>query len=342
MRAFATLRSQFWTGTTGKAITSAGKDARIVATYLLTCEHANMIGLYRLPLLYASEETGLKRREVLSALDQLRTAGFVKYDPDTEFVWVCEMARYQLDLLPQEAIKEGDHRAKGAARLYKQLASNPFLLPFFERYAQSLRLPLKRDFSTERKPLGSPLGGASEPLIRGYGPGHGLGPLRKGEVGETKTVSPPSTELTSEKVREDWNTIPGVKPCKKLGKTIGDRIQARLKEYPSQNWWTELLQQVRASDFLCGRTNGSRGPFHASLTWVLGPTNLDKLLAGDYDPIVSNGHSHSLTCTKPVQGEKFLRPCGQPASPESRPTEPRCSEHLRTTSQPQTVNHVSH
>ncbi len=57
----------------------------------------------------------------------------------------------------------------------------------------------------------------------------------------------------------------------------------------------------------------------------------------------TNGHSQSLTCTKRVQGqdERFMRPCGQPASPESRPNEPRCPEHFKTTPQPQQVTHVA-
>ena len=271
MRVFATLRPQFWVGITGKAITAAGKDARIVATYLLTCEHANMLGLYRLPLLYVTEETGLKRREVLSALEQLRSMDFSVYDSETEFVWVCEMARFQLGLLPQEAIKEGDHRAQGAARLYKQLAPNPFLLPFYERYAQSLRLPLKRDFLTEKKPLASPLGGASEPLIRGYVPDPDPDLLRKGERGKPKPLTPTAGIDLGDDPRGLEHHPPAVKPCKTLGKTIRNRIRARLKEYPSQDWWTEFIQQVRSSDSLCGRTNGPGGPFRASLAWILPP-----------------------------------------------------------------------
>jgi hypothetical protein len=344
MRSFAAVLSQFWTGTTGKAITAAGKDARIMATYLLTCSHANMLGLYRLPVLYAAEETGLKRREVTVALGQLKELDFTYYDESTEFIWVLEMARFQLGLLHGETLKDGDKRAKGAARLYKQIPSNPFLDPFHDRYAEVLGLPIRRDFLSETKPHASPFRGASKPLTRGYGPGPDPDLVRKGEMGETKTVASPSLELTSEKVREDWNAIPGVKPCKKLEKTIRDRIQARLKDYPSQDWWTNFFQQVKASDFLCGRTNGKDGPFQASLDWVLGPRNLDKLLAGNYDPVKSNGHGSSITCTKRIQGpdDRFLRPCGQPASPESRQAEPRCPEHLRPASQLQTVNHVSH
>lgn len=44
----------------------------------------------------------------------------------------------------------------------------------------------------------------------------------------------------------------------------------------------------------------------------------------------SDGHGLPLTCTKRVQapGDRFLRSCGQPASESSRPTEPRCADHL--------------
>lgn len=41
-------------------------------------------------------------------------------------------------------------------------------------------------------------------------------------------------------------------------------------------------------------------------------------------PSLSTAH----VCSKRLQGDRFLRPCGQPASPHSRPTEPRCEAHL--------------
>lgn len=38
----------------------------------------------------------------------------------------------------------------------------------------------------------------------------------------------------------------------------------------------------------------------------------------------------SLTCTKRIQpaGARFMRDCGKPASLQSRPSEPRCADHL--------------
>lgn len=42
----------------------------------------------------------------------------------------------------------------------------------------------------------------------------------------------------------------------------------------------------------------------------------------------TRSHTAALTCTKRLQGDRFLSPCGQPASSYSRPTEPRCEAHL--------------
>lgn len=47
-------------------------------------------------------------------------------------------------------------------------------------------------------------------------------------------------------------------------------------------------------------------------------------------PSSTDGRMISRTCTKRVQspGERFLHPCGQPASSSSRSNEPRCTNHL--------------
>ena len=96
-----------------------------------------------------------------------------------------------------------------------------------------------------------------------------------------------STGLQPEGILQKWNTLPGVKPCKALDATLRDRIRIRLSEHPDPTWWDGFFQQVAAADFLCGRTNGTRGAFHATLDWVLGPKNLGKILRGNYDQIRS-------------------------------------------------------
>lgn len=156
---------------------------------------------------------------------------------------------------------------------------------------------------------------------------------------DTKTPS-----LTPESIHAHWNSIAGVKQCKVLGPTIRDRIQRRINEQPRTAWWTDLFEQIAKSDFLCGRIAGKDGTFHASLDWVLGPKTLDKILAGNYDSMISNSHAPSLACTKRLldSDDRFFRLCGQPASPKSRPNEPRCSEHLGTEPKTELVTHATH
>jgi hypothetical protein len=229
--------------------------------------------------------------------------------------------------LPHEAIKEGDHRAQGAARLYKQIAPNPFLLPFYERYAQSLRLPLSRDFLTEKKPLGSPLGGASEPLIRGYVPVQDLNLLRKGEAGETKTVQSVKHEF-----EEFWNLYP-TRNGKKLEK------KAALKNFCQLT--TEDRQQViRAVKNYAASGEMPKDP-HRWLRTGKGDEPWRDWLEPAH--AYTNGHGQALICTKRIQGpgDRF-RPCGQSASPECRPTEPRCSQHLSEATRSKELTHAAH
>ena len=122
------------------------------------------------------------------------------------------------------------------------------------------------------------------------------------------------SQSTSEEIRQKWNSIPGVKPCKALGSTITDRIRTRLREHPDPAWWENFFHQVQASNFLCGRINGSHGPYQAALDWALSPSNLDKILAGNYDNHNGKRVGEHLCQQRvmPPDG-RFLRLCGKPA-----------------------------
>lgn len=51
MRDYGSVSPQFWIGKTGKAL--RGKpEAQLLALYLMTCPHANMIGVFHCPVMY--------------------------------------------------------------------------------------------------------------------------------------------------------------------------------------------------------------------------------------------------------------------------------------------------
>jgi hypothetical protein len=96
MRDYAKVAPQFWTGETGKKIRAAGAETVVVALYLMTCPHANMIGLYYLPKMYIAHETGLGMEGASKGLTRAIEAGFCSYDEASEHVFVHAMARFQI------------------------------------------------------------------------------------------------------------------------------------------------------------------------------------------------------------------------------------------------------
>jgi len=155
------IHASFWTGTTGKQIRPtdefavddylADLECRIVATYLMTSPHSTMCGIYHLPIGYASIDTGLSQPAVHRALDRLERVGFCVYDRAIEVVWVCEMARYQVD----GRLQANDKRRLSIQMALQSIEGSPIVDGFIERYRESFDLDLQA-FSD------APPGGASK------------------------------------------------------------------------------------------------------------------------------------------------------------------------------------
>ncbi len=303
---------RFWYGPTGKAITIAGKDTRILATYLLTCEHANMLGLYRLPVIYIAEETGLKRKEIMTALENLKAIGFAHYDDGAEFVWVVEMARYQLGLPPGETLKATDHRVKGVLRLCKQLAPNPFLGLFYERYAECLHLSAHRYPLIELNPLTSSFEAPSKSLTRDDVPVPVPVPV------------PDRSEVTVDREFEEfWKQYP-MRNGKRIGRPEAVQKWSRLKGDDRKLVLIAVRQYASSKNVLAGI--GIKDPHR----WLKNGKDDEpwREWIEPEQPVTVTGHASSLTCSKRIQKGQFLKACGAPVDPRSRAVEPRCTEHL--------------
>ncbi|EMG9443940.1 DNA-binding protein [Escherichia coli] len=143
MRDYAKVSPRFWLGETGKELRKAGAEAQVVAFYLMTSPHANMLGLYYLPVLYLAHETGLGLEGASKGLRRASEAGFCSYDHDSEMVWVHEMAAWQVG----EALKPGDNRCAGIRNEYASLPENAFLSAFYDRYKTDFHLDVRRNNS---------------------------------------------------------------------------------------------------------------------------------------------------------------------------------------------------
>ncbi|WP_457492079.1 hypothetical protein [Tardiphaga sp. P5_C7] len=144
----------FWTGATGRALRQ-DVDAQVVALYLMTSPHANIIGVFRCPIQFIQLETGRPIEGASKGLTKLCELGFCTVDPDTETVWVHEMAHYQIG--PE--LKGADKRIKHVRRFFDDIENAHIKRAFFAKYGAAYQLP-EPPVSTE---AASPIEGASKP-----------------------------------------------------------------------------------------------------------------------------------------------------------------------------------
>ncbi|SAL26005.1 hypothetical protein [Caballeronia telluris] len=130
MRDYSKVSPQFWIGETGKRLRKAGAEAQVVGLYLMTSPHANMLGLYYVPMLYIAHETGLGMEGASKGLQSCIEAGFCQYDEASEMVWVMEMASYQI----ASSLVATDKRCAGVQNEYNALPENPYLAAFFDKF----------------------------------------------------------------------------------------------------------------------------------------------------------------------------------------------------------------
>lgn len=147
MSYYSKVSSRFWTGETGRAL-RGDLEAQVVATYLVTSPHANMLGYYYLPITYVASDTGISIEGASKALQRLCDEGFCRYDRGSEVVWVIEMARIQVG----ESLDPKDKRVVGIRREYESIPNNLFLREFFEAYREAFHMLIARGFKAPSKP----------------------------------------------------------------------------------------------------------------------------------------------------------------------------------------------
>lgn len=136
MRDYSKVSAQFWTGKTGRSL-RGDMQTQIVALYLMTSPHSNMIGVFNCPVIYISHETGSPLEGANEGLKKLIEGGFCTYDEDSETVWIHEMAKFQIG----DSLKASDNRVKDIQKQYENLPEGPIKQGFYEKYRDAYHLP---------------------------------------------------------------------------------------------------------------------------------------------------------------------------------------------------------
>ena len=130
MSNYMKLFPSFWTGETGRQMKKAGIETQLTALYLISNHHASKVGIYYLPIDYISIDVGISVETAFQAIETLCALGFCCYDHDAQYVWVCEMARYQLG----EGFMVNANRTGKYSRMLSTLPELSFLDGFYKRY----------------------------------------------------------------------------------------------------------------------------------------------------------------------------------------------------------------
>ena len=141
MREYAKLSPRFWIGETGKAIKERGIEAQLLATYLISSPHSNMVGVYYLPLYFITHETGMSAKTVTKALQHLIELDFCTYDEEHEYIYVHNMARFQM----AESLNPRDHLVTNVNNSFQAFPKLKCLQNFFDKYRTRYHLKKRQD-----------------------------------------------------------------------------------------------------------------------------------------------------------------------------------------------------
>ena len=200
MREYGVVSPLFWIGETGRALRK-NPNAQRVAIYLMTAPSSEMTGVFYCPLSSILNDVGVFEAPlkpltspsegalegVYSPLEGVRQAiltlmklDFCFYDFESEFVFVKEMARWQIG----ESLKEKDNRVVGLRKYVKSMPK-PIAARFIERYNEDFKLGFDlEDYVECHKGKPSPSQTSSKPLARGY-----IEPLRSQEQDQEQDIS---------------------------------------------------------------------------------------------------------------------------------------------------------
>lgn len=113
MREYGKIHSSFWTS---QDIREAGEDGRTLAAYLLTSPHSNMLGCFRVPLAYVSDDLKWPLERVLEGFEKLSQRVWLTFDKGSEWVVIHKFLKWNQP--------ENPNVVRASEKLFAQIPSS--------------------------------------------------------------------------------------------------------------------------------------------------------------------------------------------------------------------------
>lgn len=256
---------------TDEKVITLSPTEKLVALYLLVAQ-ANRIGLYSFSPAKAQEELGLSRKTFQKSFERvLKVLGW-SYDPAARVVFIVSWWRFNQP--------ENPNVLAGALRDLDGLPQTE-LANYFADNLWNLPPNLHETF---KKGLGEH---SSNQYLKQYQEQEqeqkqeqGNPPLVPLEQGGSVTVPPQLLNIIDE-----WNQIPGLlpfqgQPTKPVIRAF-HKVNETFADHP--NVWNEVLHKLKSEGTHSFLKGGGNNSWQASLIWLLKPTTVAKVLAGDYE-----------------------------------------------------------
>ena len=299
MRDYGIVSPRFWIGETGRKLRSMPYAQR-VAMYLLTAPASEMTGVYYCPVATILNDVGLPSeslardhegalKAVIEALKALQSLDFCEFDFDSEYVFVKEMARWQI----AEKLKPTDNRVKGIIKTVESMPE-PMRSRFIARYNDDFSLGFEVEKQQKNEAPLEPLRSQEQEQEQEY---KNLSDERfssdspelslDGESDAPKRA--PSVPL--QKIVDTYNSKLGSQlgMCRQLNKQRQGNLRQRwadISRIVESKDPKEVLEGFAAFYDKIGRSNflmGRAADFKATFDWIHNSTNFLKIYEGNYE-----------------------------------------------------------
>lgn len=243
-------------------------DSKLAFLFVLTHPHMSAVGGMRASVAGLAEELGWTRERLSKAFQKPIERGMLWLDSEACMLVLPNFVKHN----PPES----PNVVKAWVKSLGNLPESPLKSRLYDRvvdYVGSLPEAFRKAFGSLAK------GFAYQEQEQEQEQEESLPSKTAGEQPEQPS-QPKQPDIIADVIAAYHELLPMLPKCRSA-KKVSKAIMARIKDDPQRkhiSWWREYFAECAASDFLTGRKND----FHATLSWLTGPENMEKALNGQY------------------------------------------------------------
>ena len=269
MRIYGAIQTRFWAH---EDVRKLSDQSKLLAIYLLSSSHTNMLGCFRIPVGYIAEDLKWSSEQVKQGLSDLSHINFLVLDEHTDWLFIQNFLKYH----PIDNPNQG----KSIVNIFEETPKDLiFIIDLVNKLLeQNKHLPdtfcncletLLEEFSNQEQEQNKDQEQKTksslwEEVVRG---------VDKSVIAKVQPTCP-----HQEIINLYHQTLPMCSPVRVWNKTRQKHLRQRWSEnskHQTLDWWKNYFEYVKQSEFLIGKVTGRNGspPFVVNLEWLVRPNN---------------------------------------------------------------------